>query len=222
MIEIPILFQSPEVVVVDKPEGISIHNGESAEFGLDLISILSSQLDISTLFPVHRLDKETSGLQILAVSSEAASLWAQEFQNDRVQKFYEGITRGAFNEREGVWLKPVTDRSEGRVNPAGISSNRVTAKTRFQVLGSNRYFSRVHFELVTGRQHQIRKHCAIHKHPLVGDRRYGEQNYNRRMSELYDTDRMFLHSTRIALCGQTFESPAPSEFEKLVPLESET
>ena len=222
MIEIPILFQSPEVVVVDKPLGVSIHNGESAEFGLDLISILSSQLDISTLFPVHRLDKETSGLQILAVSSEAASTWAQEFQNDRVLKFYEGITRGALNEREGAWLKPITDRSEGRVNPAGISSNRVTAETRFQVLGSNRYFSRVRFELVTGRQHQIRKHCAIHKHSLVGDRRYGDQKYNRRMSELYETDRMFLHSTRIELRGLTFESPAPSEFEKLVPLKSET
>ena len=218
MIEIPILFQSPEVVVVDKPIGLSIHNGESAEFGLDLISILSSQLDISTLFPVHRLDKDTSGLQILAVSSEAASTWAQEFQNDRVLKFYEGVTRGALNVREGVWTKPITDRSEGRVNPAGMSSNRVNAETRFQVVGSNKYFSRVRFELVTGRQHQIRKHCAIHKHPLVGDRRYGDQNYNRRMSELYDTDRMFLHSTRIELRGQTFESPAPSEFEKLVAL----
>jgi len=222
MIEIPILFQSREVVVVDKPLGISIHNGESAEFGSDLISILCSQLDVSNLFPVHRLDKETSGLQILAVSSEAASTWAQEFQNDRVLKFYEGITRGTLNEREGAWLKPVSDRSEGRVNPAGISSNRVTAETRFQVLGSNKYFSRLRFELVTGRQHQIRKHCAIHKHPLVGDRRYGDQNYNRRISELYETDRMFLHSTRIELRGQTVECPAPSEFEKLLPLASET
>lgn len=220
MIEIPVLFQSREVVVVDKPVGISVHNGESAEFESDLISVLTLQLEISNLFPVHRLDKETSGLQILAVSSEAASIWAQEFQNDRVRKFYEGITRGALKDHEGTWLKPITDRSEGRVNPAGLSSNRVQAETRFRVLGSNKYFSRVRFELVTGRQHQIRKHSALHKHPLVGDRRYGDMIYNRRMSDLYETDRMFLHSTRIEMRGQTFASPAPPEFDTLVTLES--
>jgi RluA family pseudouridine synthase len=219
MIEIPIVFQNSEIVVVDKPVGLSIHNGESSELDSDLISILCSQLDASKMFPVHRLDKETSGLQIVALSSEAASIWAQEFQNDRVLKFYEGVARGTLSERKGTWLKPITDRSEGRVNPAGLSSNRVPAETRFQVLGSNKYFSRVRYELITGRQHQIRKHSAIYKHPLVGDRRYGDQNYNARMTDIYGTDRMFLHSARIHLRGKVFECPAPPEFDKLVALE---
>lgn len=219
MIEIEILFESREVFVVNKPVGISIHNGESAEFDSDLISLLCSQLGVSSLFPVHRLDKETSGLQILAANSEAASVWAQEFQNDRVGKFYEGITRGALKEPEGSWRNPITDKAEGRANPAGQTANRVASETRFKVLRSSKYFSRCRFQLMTGRQHQIRKHCAIQKHALVGDSRYGEQSYNRRMIDLYRTDRMFLHSTSIEIRGHTFESPAPSEFDKLVPLE---
>lgn len=218
MIEIPILFESREILVVDKPVGISIHNGEAEEYESDLISLLSIQLGVSNFFPVHRLDKETSGLQLFALSSEAASTWAQEFQNDKVTKFYEGIIRGALKESEGTWRQPITDRAEGRVNPAGLARNRIAAKTRFKVLASNKYFSRCRFQLVTGRQHQIRKHCAMQKHALVGDRRYGEQAYNQRMINFYRTDRMFLHSSQLEIRGQTFVSPAPPEFDSLIEL----
>jgi len=220
MIEIPILFESREILVVDKPVGISIHNGDAEEYESDLISLLLTQLGVASLFPVHRLDKETSGLQLFALSSEAASTWAQEFQNDKVSKLYEGITRGTLKESEGTWRQPVTDRAEGRMNPAGLAANRIAAETRFKVLASNKFFSRCRFQLITGRQHQIRKHCAMQKHALVGDRRYGEQVYNRRMVELYRTERMFLHSSQIEIRGQTFISPAPPEFDLLLKLKT--
>lgn len=215
MTEISILFENREVVVVDKPVGISIHNADASESSSDLIEILCRQFNLSTLFPVHRLDKDTSGVQILARSSEAAATWSQEFQRDQVVKIYEGVTRGALKVPDVIWRMPITDRAEGRNNPAGVSGNRVNAETRVRVLKSNRYFSHCQFQLVTGRQHQIRKHCAMQKHPLVGDRRYGEPSYNLRMSDIYKTDRMFLHSNRVEIRGHVFESEIPPEFQTL-------
>ncbi len=216
MSDCPILFKNSEIVVVDKPVGISIHNADSAAGESDLLEIVSEKIGVPSVFPVHRLDKETSGVQILALSREAAGIWAQEFQFDRVEKFYEGITRGALKDQEGTWHLKISDRAEGRNNPAGLAGNRVSAETKFRVLASNRYFSHCEFQLLTGRQHQIRKHCALAKHALVGDRRYGDLAYNRRMESLYRSDRMFLHSTRLRIRGETFESPLPLEFQNLM------
>jgi RluA family pseudouridine synthase len=206
---LPILFQNHDFLAVEKPAGISVHNNEDPQ---NLILLLQRQLALKELFPVHRLDKETSGVQLLALNSAGARRWADEFQTKNVQKIYSGVLRGEIKQKQGVWNQSLSDKSEGRKNPAGLAKDRIPCETRFTLKEGNKYFSFCEFQLITGRQHQIRKHAALFNHALVGDPRYGDQNYNKKMAGIYKTDRMFLHCQRITIDGHVFESPVTAEF----------
>ena len=210
--QIEILFENLNFIVVNKPYGISVHNNEQAEE--NLIDKLKIQGQWDKLFPVHRLDKETSGLQILAKNSEAAGELAHEFQSHSVKKIYHGICRGQMKLSSGVWKQPLTDKAEGAKNPQGQSKDRVPCETDFKVINQNKYFTLCEFDLKTGRQHQIRKHCALNGHHLVGDTRYGEKKYNQMISSKYQTNRMFLHCSFLKIKGHEFR--APYDFSTLI------
>jgi tRNA pseudouridine65 synthase len=212
-----ILLQTEGFIAIDKPFGISVHNTEDP---VNVLSWLTDTLKASTvpqkaLFPVHRLDKETSGVQVLALNEESARSLAQAFEQRAVSKTYVGILRGSLPLDEGVWTAPLSDKAEGRLNPAGQAKNHVPCETRYKVLKRSRYFSMCEFDLITGRQHQIRKHCAIAKHALVGDPRYGDAKYNGRMRDFYQTERMFLHCSRLKVLNHAIESELPLDFQKL-------
>ena len=214
-INIQILFQNHELVVVDKPHGLSVHNNEDP---INLLSILDKQLKVEKLYPIHRLDKETSGIQIFALNQAAARKLSDEFQEKTVKKIYIGILRGQLKESKGQWNKKLTDKAEGRTNPQGMSADRVPCETKFTVIRSSKFFTYCEFDLITGRQHQIRKHTALINHSLVGDSRYGDKSYNKKMANLYKTERMFLHCLKVEILGMTFESRVPDEFEHLFKL----
>jgi RluA family pseudouridine synthase len=207
-----VIFKNSDILVVDKPPGVSVHNNEDPE---NLMDLMQKQLSLKKLFPVHRLDKETSGIQIFAINADAASVYSQLFQQNQVQKIYQGILRGQLKNSE-PWNQSLTDKSEGRVNPAGVSKNRVPCLTEFKILQKNNYFTFCEFDLKTGRQHQIRKHSALSNHPIVGDSRYGDSKYNNKIFGIYNVNRMFLHCTQITINNQTFESPLPTEFHNIV------
>lgn len=211
-ISIPILFQNEEILVVNKPEGISVHNNEDKQ---NLLILLEKEFAAIKLYPIHRLDKETSGIQILALNSEAAQKYSSEFQNRSVKKIYHGILRGQLNDSSGSWTRPLTDKAEGRKNPQGQSKDRVPCETKFSVLKQNQYFTLCEFDLITGRQHQIRKHTALVNHPLVGDARYGENKYNEKMAKIYSTNRLFLHCAHIKIFNLPIDCPAPENFHSL-------
>jgi len=208
-VSFPILFQSADFVALDKPAGISVHNNEDPQ---NVLGVLQNRLGVAKLYPVHRLDKETSGVQLIALKEKPAKSLAAEFEQRTVQKTYIGLLRGEIREDEGVWTHQLTDKSEGRVNPAGQPKDRVLCETRFRVLQRSKYFTLCEFDLITGRQHQIRKHAALAKHALVGDPRYGDAKYNGRMQELYKTSRLFLHCAAVRIAGHTIECPLPSGF----------
>lgn len=219
--KLPIIEKSKNWVIINKPAGISVHN----EAG-DVRSLLKKQLHPGTfddIYPVHRLDKETSGILVVATEGETAAALAEQFQNHKAEKFYYAVLRGAMpvSSEFQEWATPISDKAEGRKNPQGLLKDRVQAKTLYKVLKSNKFFSLVEFQLMTGRQHQIRKHAALAKHAIVGDTRYGDQKYNDRMAEIYGTDRMFLHAFRLRLAvnggrPQTFETPVPPEFTRML------
>jgi RluA family pseudouridine synthase len=211
--EITLLHQTADLIAVDKPPGLSIHNVEDPE---NLLSLLQKQKGVAKLYPVHRLDKETSGVQILATNESAAKRLALEFQSRAVTKIYMGVLRGLMTATQGVWAQPLTDKSEGRRNPAGLAAQRVPCETWFRVLESSNYFSLCEFNLITGRQHQIRKHAALAKHALVGDARYGDEKYNAQIAEKYNHDRMFLHCSQITISGATHVSAPPVSFKDLL------
>jgi len=210
--EIKILHETPDWIAVEKPDGLSVHNDEDPD---NLLKVLTKQLGHSHLFPVHRLDKETSGVQVLALNEKAASELAIQFQTKKIEKYYQGVVAGSVPGR-GVWSQALTDKGEGWKNPAGISKDRVPCETKYRNLKSSKYFSWLEFQILTGRQHQIRKHCAIAGKALIGDPRYGNPKYNQKISEIYKVKRMALHCTRLILeNGQELQSEPPSEFDLL-------
>ncbi len=210
MLPIPILLQDTDWLVVDKPTGLSVHNNEDPE---NLIKVLSAQCGIKTLLPVHRLDKETSGVQIFALNKKSAQKLSEEFQQNRVEKIYLGLVKGVLKAKSGLWNQPLTDKAEGRRSPQGLARNRVPCQTEYRVLKESSYLSLCEFRLLTGRQHQIRKHTALGKHPLVGDSRYGSQGLNQKIKELYGESRMYLHCHKIQIKGVNLVSQTPSDFK---------
>jgi 23S rRNA-/tRNA-specific pseudouridylate synthase len=236
---INILVQNEQLIAVDKPAGLSVHNLEDET---NLLQVLEKQIGSKKLFPVHRLDKETSGVQLLAFSSGAARDISEEFQKRSVKKIYIGVLRGQYhgsaltknqgqgrNEdlvngklvgkgsdiQVGAWSYPLTDKAEGRKNPQGLAAQRIACETIYQVVRSNKYFTLLEFDLQTGRQHQIRKHALLSGHALIGDARYGDPKFNEKISNIYGTGRMFLHCARIEIRGQVISANIPIEFSKL-------
>jgi 23S rRNA-/tRNA-specific pseudouridylate synthase len=84
------------------------------------------------------------------------------------------------------------------------------------MVASNKYFSYLEFNLITGRQHQIRKHTALHNHPLLGDPRYNDPKYNQKMASIYKTDRLFLHCQELEIKEHRILSPIPEVFHQIV------
>jgi tRNA pseudouridine65 synthase len=210
MSKVPILLQDKDWLIVDKPYGLSVHNNEDPE---NLIKVLSTQCGIKDLLPVHRLDKETSGVQIFALNKKSAKKLSEEFQQNRVEKNYQGLVKGIFKTKAGLWNKPLTDKAEGRRSPQGLARNRVPCQTEYKVIKESAHLSLCEFRIITGRQHQIRKHTALAKHPLVGDSRYGSKALNEKIKELHGETRMFLHCQKIEVLGVSLFSQSTPGFD---------
>lgn len=184
---IQIVGENNFFLVLDKPAGFSVHNEKPA-----VLEFLQAQK-----LPVHfvnRLDRETSGLMIIArepLHHEPLSLALATGK-----KSYRALLRGAWKSPNltQVWNKPLTDKAESRDNPQGKSAERLPCESLVQVVRSNSYLTEAVITIRTGRQHQIRKHTAIAKHPIVGDNRYNEKKYNQLMAKRYKAERMWLHA----------------------------
>ena len=217
----PIVGEGVDWLVLNKPTGVSVHNDAQ-----DVCHLLRAQLkkgSFEDIFPVHRLDKETSGLLLVALTATRSRELAVQFQERTCEKYYQAIVRGSLPETSnfGTWSFPISDKAEGRKNPQGLAKDRQEARTEFKVLKTSPYFSWLELHLLTGRQHQIRKHSAIARHAIVGDPRYGDPKYNERMAKIYQTSRMFLHASRlqIAIAGKNynFTTEPPVEYNQLFP-----
>ena len=174
-------------IVVNKPEGYSVHNEKP-----NLIDVLND-LKLPTHF-VNRLDNVTSGLVVIAKSPELHKPLSEALEKG--QKTYRALLRGAWKtaETKFTWNTPLSDKAEGRKNPQGITKDRKACLTIGNVVRSNKYFTEALLEIKTGRQHQIRKHACINNCAIVGDPRYNDAAYNSKIVDTYKVSRMFLHA----------------------------
>lgn len=204
------LFQHSDFLIVNKPEGLSCHN--------DADSLLQKYGNGWHL--VNRIDKETSGLVVLTKKPDLQN--ALQITLGQGRKTYLTVLRGNMPQDPDLWNEwtlPISDQGEGRENPQGKLENQKEAKTLYRVLQSNSYFSLVECQLVTGRQHQIRKHSRMASRPIVGDPRYGNPKDNERIEKMYSFARMALHSWKLEFSWKetkvSCEAPAPLSFYDL-------
>jgi RluA family pseudouridine synthase len=229
-----ILIQAgPGWLAVDKPSGMSVHNDPEGK--RDAISLVQEALDIDLDLrrqtgwaqgdpmpsPVHRLDKETSGVLLLATSRSVASKLQQAFEQRTTRKIYRAILRGRLAAAEGIWNAPLTDKAEGRKSPAGPANLRKTCLTRFRRLRQNDHLTEIEVELESGRQHQIRRHAALAGHAIVGDLRYGDPKHAERIRRMFGFSRLMLHAMTLEIprpgeaAGIQLYAPLPTEFDRL-------
>ena len=178
--DIVVLFEDASLLVLNKPAGLVVHPAPSHK-GFTLVDWLLDYLgpkvtglfgDSSRLGVVHRLDKDTTGVLLVAKTVLAQNLISRQFQDRRIQKTYAAFIEGIPDVDSGIISAPV-GRSHKTPSRMAVSSSGRPSETTFEVVKSFKEVSQVSLHPKTGRTHQIRVHCAAIGHPIVGDRTYG-------------------------------------------------
>lgn len=184
-------------IAVDKPCGISVHNDP----GHDLVSILPGMIQPDShscsVHPAHRLDRETSGVILLAKDATTLQWLCGLFAEGKIKKQYTALVHGNFNGIPGslccgTWEFPLSKNAGGRNDPAG-KPPRVACSTRYRVLQQSCHYTLLDIELVTGRKHQIRRHAKLSGHPVTGDTRYGSKKSVEFLKNTHAYNRLGLH-----------------------------
>jgi RluA family pseudouridine synthase len=237
--DIPIVAMGNGWILVEKPAGLSMHN----EPGRDLCTLAAGALaawlgsrekpgwDLADgLHPVHRLDRETSGLVLLAGNRETLRRLGRQFEEHRVTKRYWAVVHGHVPSPAGVWGlwdRPLSAGAGGRRRPEGAGL-RIESKTAYRVLRRTEHYSLIECEPLTGRQHQIRRHARLYGHPVVGDRRYATTRALAYLERRCGFGRLALHASMLGFlppdstCFREFKTSAlPSEISALIDQDGE-
>lgn len=220
--KLKILFEDEELLVIDKPAGLVAHPAPS-HHGETLVGWLRAYLgptrvqkflDPDRLGLVHRLDKDTTGVVIVAKTPLAQTALARQFQNREVQKIYHAIVEGVPKSEKGIISAPIGRSEKNRARMIVSGAGR-PSETTFSVLESLQEVSLMQLLPKTGRTHQIRVHCAAIGHPIVGDTAYGAKA---RWAEEFGVRRPLLHAESLEFkhpkTGKTLKmkAPRPSDF----------
>jgi len=202
-----ILHRDDRLIVVDKPAGLLVHRtGIDRHETRFAVQVLREQCG-RFVFPVHRLDKGTSGVLVFAFDAEMARILGAAFETGAVRKVYRALVRG-WPDESGVIDHPLArvrdDYGDGR-GMAGPAQPAVTLYRRLATweiphrvdrYPSSRY-ALLELEPMSGRRHQLRRHMKHIAHPIVGDATYGQGRHNRLFQTLFDCRRMLLACVRI-------------------------
>lgn len=186
--KIALLFVDEHLVVADKPSGLLVHRGWDNDDDVAMFRVRDAIGE--HVFPVHRLDRGTSGALLFARNKEVAAALAHLFESGAIEKTYLALVRGNPPD-EGVIDYPIQKKEDGP---------RVPALTRYRVVGRSTVDRCSLVEAIpeTGRLHQIRRHLRHIDHPLVGDVKHGSGQINRHYRTTYDLHRLALHAQRLA------------------------
>jgi 23S rRNA pseudouridine955/2504/2580 synthase len=195
-LEAQIIFEDDRLIVVDKPAGLAVHGGSGLEFGL-IEGLRSLRPGLKTLELVHRLDRGTSGCILVAKRRSALRRLHALLRAGAIGKRYLALVRDQWQHGETTIDVPLTvarENSARRVRPDRDGKAAVSEFRLVELYG--RLASLVEVEIQTGRTHQIRVHAAHAGHPIAGDDRYGDRDFNAECAAL-GLKRMFLHAQLI-------------------------
>jgi 23S rRNA pseudouridine1911/1915/1917 synthase len=219
-----IVHSDEDLAVVDKSADLVVHPAPS-HTGATLVELMGSELsggdDPERPGIVHRLDRGTSGLMVVARNDTAHAALQRMIRSRDVKRSYTALADGRFRSRTGTVDAPIGRASRKRHRMAVRGSSPREAKTHFEVVETLRRDTLLQVRLETGRTHQIRVHLEAIGHPVVGDATYGGP-------ARYGLERQFLHSSRLSFPhpsdGRTmdFESPLPPDLESALRLARES
>ena len=216
-----ILYQDDHLVAINKPSGMFVHPTDLDRNALSCMPILRDQVG-QWVYPVHRLDRGTSGVLLFALSSEIAHHVMVQFEERRVQKEYIALVRGYLPESGVIDHAYCPPDATEPVDAVTEFMCEATVELPFAV---GRYQT-ARYALMkampkTGRQHQIRRHCAHISHPIVGDHYYGDGKHNRFVKKQFGIGRLLLMATQLSFCHPdhgkqvTVNAPIPERIQML-------
>ena len=219
--EFPVVYEDAALLVVDKPSGVAVHGGSGVSFGV-IESLRAARPQAKVLELAHRLDRDTSGLLIVAKKRSALVELHRMLREGEVEKTYLAVVKGvpgraAFEISEPLH-KHVSASGERRVS---VAQGGMAAVTRVKVLKGKKDFAVLEVRLLTGRTHQIRVHLAHAGHPVLGDDKYGDFELNHALAK-QGVKRLFLHARRLAfnhpVSGERLrlEADVPAELARFI------
>jgi len=211
---IEIIYEDESLLVIDKPAGLAVHEGETVKKPESLSGFIERKYREHQLRPklAHRLDKDTSGIIVLAKTERALAELESQFESGNVDKEYLCLVVGRLPNNEGKIDFPLPGRD----------GNLVRAMTRYRVVERFSETSLVRVSLETGRLHQIRLHFAKLGYPVVMDDQHGDFNFNKRFRKQFGLKRQFLHAVKLAIdfAGKrhSWAAPLAKDLEKILNL----
>ncbi|MDW5443679.1 RluA family pseudouridine synthase [Polaromonas sp. SM01] len=210
--EFPILFEDDHVLAIDKPAGVAVHGGSGVAFGV-IEQLRMARPDWNFLELVHRLDRETSGILLVAKKRMALKNLQEQFRERETDKIYLALVSGAWPANKKVLDKPLQKylladgerrvQVVGKDHPDGMRAvTLVKVKARLAPPAGmpGQVFTLLEVTIKTGRTHQIRVHLASEGHPIAGDDKYGDFELNKALQKEVAgpaLKRMFLHAWRL-------------------------
>ena len=221
-IPIEIIYEDDDIIIVNKPQGMVVHPAPGNYEGTLVNAILyhckgnlSSINGVIRPGIVHRIDKDTSGILMIAKNNNAHNCLAEQLKDHSITREYEFICHGVFKEDNVTVDRPIGRNPKDRLKMA-IVPNGKRAVTHFEVLERFNGYTHVRARLETGRTHQIRVHAMSINHPLVGDPVYGPKNSKIKLNgqALHAKKLGFIHPTTKEYVE--FDSELPDYFQKLL------
>ena len=220
-IPLDIVYQDQDVAVINKPQGMTVHAGSGTN-GSTLVNALLYHLDnlsgiIGVIRPgiVHRIDKNTSGLLVVAKNDAAHLSLAKQLEDKTCRRIYIALLEGVLKDDAGRISTFIGRNPKDRTKMAVVSDGR-EAVTDYKVIKRYENYTLCEFSLKTGRTHQIRVHAKHLGHPIVGDKEYGYKN------QKFKLNGQLLHAARLKFVHPTknrtveFSCPLPDYFEKVL------
>lgn len=202
---LPIVYHDRDLVIVHKPSGLLVHRSALARGASRfMVQLLRDQLG-QRVYPVHRLDRPTSGIMVFALSSDIAAALSRAFAANQVEKRYLAVVRGQGPEQETLDY-PLREEDGSRPKAEMPAMPAVTAIRRLDSVELpvqvDRYptarYSLIEARPLTGRRHQIRRHLSRRGYPIIGDAKHGKGNHNRFFKSQLNCPRLLLAATELS------------------------
>jgi 23S rRNA pseudouridine1911/1915/1917 synthase len=220
-IPLDILYEDKDVIVVNKPQGMVVHPASGVYEGTLVNALLAHCTDLSGINGitrpgiVHRIDKDTSGVLVVAKNDFAHNKLSEQLKDHSMKRVYLALVEGIIKQEEGIVDAPLARHPLERVKIAVVKDGR-RAVTHYKILERYKNSTLVECRLETGRTHQIRVHMAHINHPLVGDPVYGYKK------QRFNTEGQLLHAKVLGFVHPTsgeymeFETEIPKQFKKIL------